>query len=192
VKGVWRTRVGYAGGDREDPTYHDLGDQSECVQVDFDPTVISYAQLVDLMLASHDPAGNPGYAQYASLVLTRGDEQLQLARERARLYSARLGKPLTTRIEPLKRFWPAEDYHQKYYLRADAALMEAIRGVYGTDEAAVRDSTLAMRLNGYASGSGARARLAGEIASFGLSADARAHLVSIVRETTGGGACALP
>ena len=166
--------------------------QSECVQVDFDPTVVSYAQLVDLMFALHDPAGNPGYAQYASLVLTRDDEQLRIARERARIVSERLGRPLTTRIEPLKRFWPAEDYHQKYYLRNDAALMEVVRGMVGGDELAFRDSTAAMRLNGYASGSGTQARLAGEIESFGLSADARAHLVSIVGDTASGAACALP
>ncbi len=189
---MWRTRVGYAGGDRSDPTYHSLGDQSECVQVDFDPTVISYAELVDLMFALHDPASRPGYAQYASLILAQDDEQLTVARERAKVASEKLGGPLTTRIEPLKKFWPAEDYHQKYYLRNDRTLLNEFKGMLGSDETALRDSTAGMRVNGYVSGSGTRVRLAGEMGSFGLSKSAREHLLSLVGETASGGACALP
>jgi methionine-S-sulfoxide reductase len=184
--------VGYAGGNRSNPTYDSLGDQSECVQVDYDPTVISYEQLVDLMFALHDPTSRPSYAQYASLILAQDDEQLTIARERAKVASVKLGKPLTTRIETLKRFWPAEDYHQKYYLRNDRTLLTQLRGMLGADETALRDSTAAMRVNGYVSGSGTRTRLAGEIDSFGLSAPAREHLLSLVDETASGGACPLP
>jgi methionine-S-sulfoxide reductase len=184
--------VGYAGGDRVKPTYYNLGDQAECVQIDFDPTVISYAELVDLMLKLHDPASRPPYGQYASLILANDDRQLAIARARAKAASQKLGKPLTTRIEPLKKFWPAEDYHQKYYLKDDSVLREQFRGMFGTDETALRDSTAAMRVNGYVSGSGTRARLAGEIGSFGLDEAARARLTSLVGETASGGACALP
>jgi len=162
------------------------------VQIEFDPTVISYAELVDLMFTLHDPASKPGYRQYASVVLANDDEQLRIAREQARVASAKLGKPLTTRIETLKRFWPAEDYHQKYYLRNNGALMRQFRGMLGSDEVALRNSTAAMRVNGYVSGSGTQARLKGEIGSFGLSEAASAHLVSLVGEEAGGAACVLP
>lgn len=192
MKGVWRTRVGYAGGDKQDPNYQDVGDHSECIQIDFDPTVISYAELVDLMFELHDPVGNPGYAQYASLILAEDDEQLAVARERARAASARLGKPLTTRIEPLSRFWLAEEYHQKYYLRNDRVLMAQFLGMFGNDEAALRDSTAAMRVNGYVSGSGSQERLDGELSTLGLDQDAREHLVAAVKDSNGGAACALP
>lgn len=192
VNGVWRTRVGYAGGDYQDPTYADLGDQAECVQIDFDPTVISYGELVDLMFALHDPAGNAGYGQYAYLVLAQDDEQLKVAQERAQAAGEKLGKPLTVRVELLKKFWLAEDYHQKYYLRGDPTLLAQFRAMFGNDEAALRDSTAAMRVNGYVGQSGTQARLAEEIASFGLTDAARAHLVSLVGETTSGGACPLP
>ena len=144
------------------------------------------------MFALHDPTGRPSHAQYASLVLAHDDEQLSIAQERARMASAKLGKPLTTRVKPLKRFWPAEDYHQKYYLRNDRALMPHFEGMFGSDEGALRDSTAAMRVNGYVSGSGALTRLEGEIQSFGLSETARAHLVSLVGESAGGAPCALP
>lgn len=162
------------------------------MQIEFDPTVISYAELVDLMFTLHDPASRPSYQQYASVVLAHDDEQLRIARERAQVAAAKLGKPLTTRIEPLKRFWPAEDYHQKYYLRNNNTLMRQFRGMLGNDEVALRDSSAAMRVNGYVSGSGTRARLEGEIGSFGLSEAARADLVSLVGEEADGAACALP
>jgi peptide-methionine (S)-S-oxide reductase len=184
--------VGYAGGDKQDPTYHTLGDQTECVQIDFDPTVISYAELVDLMLALHDPGADSGHTQYDSLVLAQDEQQLQTARERVQAASARLGKPLATRIETLKKFWPAEDYHQKFYLRKDRTLLAQFRGMFGDDEVALRDSTAAMRVNGYASLGGTQARLDGEVESFGLSEPVRAHLDSLVGETAVGAACALP
>jgi len=187
-----RTRVGYAGGDRENPTYYALGDQTECIQIDFDPTVISYEQLVDLMLGLHNPAERPAYAQYASLILADDDEQLAIARARAEVAAKKSGKPLTTRIERLKKFWPAEDYHQKYYLRANRTLMAQFIGMLGTDEVALRESSAAARVNGYVAGSGTRTRLAGEIATFGLDTAAREHLTSLVGDTPSGGACALP
>lgn len=189
---MWRTRVGYAGGDRQDPTYQSLGDQSECIQIDFDPTVISYEELVDLMFALHDPSADPGYAQYRSLILASDDEQLAIARDRAEVVSAELGKPLATRIEPLKEFWPAEDYHQKYYLRNDKTLLSQFRGMLGGSELALRDSTAAMRVNGYVAGAGTRERLEGEVESFGLSESALTRLFSLVGETPSGSACPLP
>jgi len=154
--------------------------------------VISYEELVDLMLALHDPAGNPGYRQYASLILAHDDEQLAIARQRAKAYEDRRGKPLLTRIDPLKEFWPAEDYHQKYYLRGDTTLMARFRGMFGSDEVALRDSPAASRVNGYVAGSGTQDRLEGEIGSLGLGAAERAHLDALVDETARGGACALP
>jgi peptide-methionine (S)-S-oxide reductase len=133
--------------------------------------------------------GSPN-GQYANLVLAHDEEQLAIAQERARLFAAESGKPATTRIERLKRFWPAEDYHQKFYLRGDSTLLAQLRAMYGTDEAALRESTLAMRLNGYVS-SGAAEQLAREIDTFGLDEEARAHLLSLVGDATGA-ACPAP
>ena len=189
VEGVWRTRVGYAGGDRPNPTYHDLGDQTECFQVDFDPSVISYRELVDLAFASHNPVWPAHKAQFASLVLAHDDGQLAVARERGARASSMLGRPLATRIEPLKRFWPAEDYHQKYYLRQDRILTGELSGMFGDDQAAFRDSTAAAKVNGYAAGDGTKAQLGVEIDFLGLSEKGRAHLVSMVRDGVFGGSC---
>lgn len=117
---------------------------------------------------------------------------MKVAQERAQAAGEKLGKPLTVRVELLKKFWLAEDYHQKYYLRGDPTLLAQFRAMFGNDEAALRDSTAAMRVNGYVGQSGTQARLAEEFASFGLTDAARAHLVLLVGETTSGGACPLP
>ncbi len=192
MKGVWRTRVGYAGGDRENPTYGDLGDQTECVQIDFDPTVISYAELVDLALASYDPSSTSSDVQYAYVILAQDDEQLRIARERAQAVATKYGRPVTTRIEPLKRFWLAEDYHQKYYLRSDGSLGAQFKELFAGDEAAFRDSAAAMRVNGYLSGIGTRTQLDQEIGSLGLGEAARERLALLVGATKAGAGCPVP
>jgi peptide-methionine (S)-S-oxide reductase len=184
--------VGYAGGNYADPIYRDLGDQTECFQVDFDPSVISYRELVDLAFASHNPVWPSPKSQYASLVLADDEEQLEIAQERGRRASSMLGRGLSTRIEPLKRFWLAEDYHQKYYLRNDRVLMAEFKAMFDGDDEAFRESTAAARVNGYVAGDGTRAQLSREIDFLGLSQRARSRLVSRVTGESGpGNGCAI-
>lgn len=189
---MWRTRVGYAGSDSENPTYRDIRGHTECVQVDYDPTVVSYAELVDLVLGEYNAATSPTSGQYAHVVLAGDAEELEIARERARIVSEKRGRPIVTRIDRLDRFWPAEDYHQKWYLRQDAVLLREFRAMLGSDEEALRESTEAMKVNGYLAGSGTKALLAREIDSLGLSADARARLESRVRDEAADTWCPVP
>ncbi len=159
--------------------------------MDFDPSVISYAQLVDLALASHDPRWKAHKAQYASLVLAHDEQQLAVAQERAARVSAALGAPLATRVERLKQFWLAEDYHQKYYLRNDRLLSADFKAMFDGDEAAFRESTSAARVNGYVAGNGDRAQLAREIDFLGLSDNSRTLLISHTRGGLAAGGCSL-
>jgi len=189
---VWRTRVGYAGGDYPNPTYHDLGDQTECFQVDFDPAVISYAELLEAAFLAHNPTWVAHKVQYASLVLAHDDIQLATAREGAVRFSDQIGgKLLVTRVEPLKHFWVAEDYHQKYHLRNDRVLSADFRTVFGSDETALRESTAAARVNGYVAGDGTAMQLAGELESLGLSEAGRARLLTRVGNTAGSAGCSI-
>jgi peptide-methionine (S)-S-oxide reductase len=157
--------------------------------VDFDPEVISYSDLVDLVLASHDPVRRAHRTQYASLVLAHDEEQLRVARERGARAASVFGRPLATRIEPLGRFWVAEDYHQKYYLRNDRELSGEFQGMFGADEIAFRESTAAARVNGYVAGDGTRAQLANEISFLGLSDTGRERLIAKVGDSAGGVGC---
>ena len=81
MPGVIRTRVGYTGGTTVDPTYHDLGDHSETIQIDYDPTQVSYQALLDVFWNSHNPTTRSWSRQYASAVFYHSDEQKKLAME---------------------------------------------------------------------------------------------------------------
>jgi len=150
-EGVVRTRVGYAGGTHEDPTYHDLGDHSEAIQVDYDLDVVTFADLVDVAVANHDPRRQPRKRQYQSVLFHETDA------ERAAI-EARLDEipvDVETRIERLEAFYPAESYHQKYNLRNDRALLSAFEDA-GYDDADVRESPAAARLNAAVAGKDVR------------------------------------
>jgi hypothetical protein len=101
------------------------------------------------------------------------------------------GRRLATRIEPLKRFWNAEDYHQKYHLRQDRVLMAEFRTMFGDDQVALRESTAAARINGYIAGDGTKAQLAREIDFLGLGERGRDYLISRVKDGGPGVGCAI-
>ena len=106
TKGVTSTRVGYTGGSKENPTYHDLGDHTESVELEFDPKAVSYKDLVHIFFENHDYKSK-AKIQYKSAVFYHSQEQSRIAEEI---------KPddAATEILPATEFWPAEDYHQKY------------------------------------------------------------------------------
>jgi peptide-methionine (S)-S-oxide reductase len=173
------------------PTYHSIGDHTECFQVDFDPQVVSYGALLELVLTSHDPFRAAFKGQYASLVLTHDDAQLATARAVASSLEAARGHKLATRIEPIKRFTNAEEYHQKYSLRNDRVLMADFRAMFGADEDALRESTAAARVNGYVAGDGSGVQLEREIESLGLTEGGRAELAARFRRRSGGIGCSI-
>ncbi len=175
---MYRTRVGYAGGTTPAPTYRRIGDHAECIEVDFDPRKISYGELLDEFLGMHDPARSAHSSQYASLILFRTEQEHLIALERAERFGELFGSRVLTQIRPLDRFHLAEDYHQKYGLRRDRSLLEQLRGYY-PDEASLRESTAAMRLNGFAYSGGRASLLAREIESYGLSDSAQRHLYEL-------------
>lgn len=168
-----RTRVGYAGGTSADPSYHRMGDHSESVQVDFDPSILSYSQLLDLFWSAHQPAMESYSRQYMAAVFHAGPEQHRLVTESRDRIASRTGKAVRTLVAPLKRFYRAEDYHQKYSLRSDSILMLEFAG-YSPQE--FTDSTVAARLNGRITGQMDAAQFARELDTYGLSPAARLHL----------------
>ena len=180
MEGVWRTRVGYAGGTKNDPTYRSMGDHTECFQVDFDPAEVSYEDLLELFWTAHDPTRPAFKAQYASLVLAHDDEQLETAKASAERLAVLLKRPIATRIDRFDRFWMAEDYHQKYYLRSDRKLFSEMRAAYAKDEDFVA-STAAAKINGYLYGSGSCVQLDEDLPGLGLSPEAGEHLRSHCR-----------
>lgn len=143
-----RTRVGYTGGNKENPTYHALSDHSESIEIDYDPSVVSYSDLLDVFGQAHDPGSNSWSRQYMSAIFYNNEEQKKLAIEFKDRQEARTHKKIFTQILPASRFYRAEDYHQKYYLRQRPDLIRELRAIYPSDEELV-NSTAAARLNGY-------------------------------------------
>jgi len=151
LDGVVRTRVGYAGGTLEDPTYRNLGDHTETIQIDYDPSQVSYEQLLEVYWDSHNPTRQPWSRQYMSMIFYHDSEQFALATQSKEREEARLGRPVYTEIIPFSRFYLAEDYHQKYRLQQVPELMEELTAIY-PNFADFRDSTAVARINGYVGG----------------------------------------
>lgn len=128
LDGVMETTVGYMGGTTANPSYQmvcsgETG-HAEVVEVQFDPTVISYQQLLERFWAKHNPTtlnrqGVDFGSQYRSAIFYYSEEQRQQAEEAkgAMDQSGRFDDPIVTEINPAGSFWRAEDYHQKYILK---------------------------------------------------------------------------
>jgi peptide-methionine (S)-S-oxide reductase len=124
VPGVVTTRVGYAGGHTDRPTYRDVCSHTtghaEVLEVEFDPQVVSFDQLLEVFWAMHDPTqvnrqGPDVGDQYRSAIFTHSPEQQRAAEASRERAQARFDRPISTEIAPAPVFWPAEDYHQRYY-----------------------------------------------------------------------------
>ncbi len=132
-KGVIATRVGYTGGRTEHPSYEDVcrgnTGHAEAVEVEFDPKVVSYEQLLDLFFDLHDPTLKMD-AQYRSAVFTHSPEQRAAAiavRDRLQR-SGEIHGRIVTEIAPAGRFWPAEEYHQQYVEKGGYAACHRRKG----------------------------------------------------------------
>jgi peptide-methionine (S)-S-oxide reductase len=129
VKGVLSTRVGYTGGHTRNPTYEEVCSgrtgHAEAVEVTFDPSIVSFGELLNLFWSIHDPTqknrqGPDIGTNYRSVIFYNDEEQRKEAEDSKKRLE--LGKTLgvrsiATEIAPAETFWPAEEYHQQYYER---------------------------------------------------------------------------
>ena len=171
--------MGYAGGSTKNPGYHDLGDHSEAVQIDFDPSRISFRDLLDMFWKGHDPARGSWSRQYRKAIFFHSELQRKIAMETRDHIASETNGGIATAIEPYSGFHSAEDYHQKHSLRLYPELMMEFRAIY-SDMKGLIDSTAVTRVNGYLGGYGSCESLEEEIESFGLSRRAKETLISVV------------
>ncbi len=124
--GVVTAVSGYAGGSEADPTYPQVSSgrtgHAEVVQVTFDPAKVTLEELLDLFFVAHDPTtlnrqGADVGPQYRSIILYGDDKQKEAAEAALARAQAGLSKPIVTQVVPLERFYPAEDYHQDYFVK---------------------------------------------------------------------------
>ncbi len=120
----WGAESGYSGGITPDPTYREVCSHTtghaEVVRVTFDPSVVSFDQLLEVFWAMHDPTqvdrqGPDVGDQYRSAIFTSSDEQQSAAEASRERAQAGFSRPIATQIRRAGEFYPAEDYHQRYY-----------------------------------------------------------------------------
>jgi peptide-methionine (S)-S-oxide reductase len=126
LPGVTHITCGYSGGELPNPSYEQVCTETtghaEVVKVDFDPAKVSLERVLAYFWAVHDPTqvggqGNDMGSQYRSIILYADDAQ-KAAAEKSRAQAQKLvSDTITTEIVPLKKFWPAEDYHQDYFAK---------------------------------------------------------------------------
>ncbi|MBT5470651.1 MAG: peptide-methionine (S)-S-oxide reductase MsrA [Nitrospina sp.] len=123
VKGVTATSVGYTGGATENPTYEQVctgnSGHAEVVWVEFDPSSVSYEELLDVFWGCHDPTtlnrqGPDRGTQYRSAIFFNEPAQELDAKQSREKYAGRFPSPIVTEITAASKYYPAEDYHQKY------------------------------------------------------------------------------
>jgi len=128
VKGVTKTTVGYMGGKMKNPHYEDVcthqTGHAEVVQIEFDPSIISYEDLLDIFFKLHNPAtlnrqGPDVGNQYRSVIFYHSPEQKKKAIEAKDSLgeSGKFDRPIVTEIREASKFYPAEEYHQKYLMK---------------------------------------------------------------------------
>jgi peptide-methionine (S)-S-oxide reductase len=147
--------------------------------VDFDPSVISYGELLDLFWASHDPREQPWRRQYMSAIFTHGDEQKTLAFKAKEREAARRSGKIHTGILPASTFYLGEAYHQKFALRGKSDLMKEYEAIYPLFSDFL-SSTAVTRVNGYVAGYGTCESLRKELDGLGLSPVGRKRMEDLV------------
>jgi len=122
--GILKTRVGYSGGDVPNATYRNHGDHAEAIEIEFDPAVISYRQILEFFFQIHDPStlnrqGNDIGRSYRSAIFYTSEEQHRVALDTIADVDASGLWPgkVVTEVEPAGDFWEAEPEHQDYLER---------------------------------------------------------------------------
>jgi methionine-S-sulfoxide reductase len=178
MDGIIRTRVGYSGGEMLYPTYRNMGDHSESIQIDYDPTRISYEKLLKIFWKSHDPTYRAWRRQYMSAIFYHDEEQKRLALDTMAREEMRRNKKIQTEIRPFGKFYFAEDYHQKYQLRQHRVLITEFKTIY-PDPLDLINSTAAARVNGYVSGYGTPQQIMENLENLGMSESSSELLLEI-------------
>jgi peptide-methionine (S)-S-oxide reductase len=124
LKGVVDTTAGYAGGENDNPTYEHHPGHAEALEVEYDTQLLDYHHLLDFFFQIHNPTtlnqqGNDMGTAYRSAIFYTSEEEKQMAQEMIDIVneSQRWDNPVVTTLEPLSRFWPAEEYHQDYLVK---------------------------------------------------------------------------
>jgi peptide methionine sulfoxide reductase msrA/msrB len=149
--GVFATKVGYAGGAKKDPDYHNLGDHTETIKILFNPEVIGYNELLEIFWENNEPTKKPHSVQYKSIIFYEDEEEESKAKEFLDKKRGEIEGEIYTEIKRIDQFYSAEDYHQKYKLRGKKDLFQKVSRLF-EDEDEFLESEIAAKLNAFSAG----------------------------------------
>lgn len=160
-----------------------MGDHTECIQIDFDPSLISYEEIIQFFWGNHNPLLGQDYdgRQYMSLLLYHNQAQKELAEKTMKEWQTKLAGEIQTEVTPLTSFYLAEDYHQKYFLKRYKNAVEKLKTVFTTKEA-FTNATIVARLNGIVHGYGSIAKLKLDINDWELPLENKAELKDLLEK----------
>jgi peptide-methionine (S)-S-oxide reductase len=177
---VVSTRVGYAGGTTVNPTYKQMGDHTETVQIEFISKIITLEDLLNIFWKNHNPnrASYKG-RQYISIILYQNQEQKNIIEKMKSELELGLNEEIQTEVSQCKHFTSAEDYHQKYYLKKYPNALEKIRTIYPSPKEYI-NSTLVARLNGFVKGYGTLTEIKEEIRAWNTSQADQTKIIDLI------------
>ncbi len=159
--------------------------------MDYDPSKLTYQQLLDVFWTSHDPTRRSWSRQYASIIFVHDEEQRRVAEASKARIARERGTEVQTEIVPYSGFTLAEDYHQKHDLELFPEFREELERIYPRPADFIA-STAVARVNGYVGGEGSYEQLQKEKDRLGLPPARTEELLRIVKRHKGGSACPLP
>jgi peptide methionine sulfoxide reductase msrA/msrB len=150
----------------DNPTYKNIGDHSESIQIDYNPGKISYRELVEFFWDNHNPYQKSYSRQYWSIIFFHNQSQEEIARAVKKELETDTGKTIITEFKKFNNFYLAEEYHQKYHLQQHRDFKEHYFDIYSRQE--FINSTAVARVNGYLAKKGKKDQLSKEINALGL------------------------
>ncbi|WP_240548436.1 peptide-methionine (S)-S-oxide reductase [Paenibacillus lignilyticus] len=184
LAGITRTRVGFAGGTTDNPPRSGhAGDHTEMVEIEFDPAVARLETILNLFWNNHNPANINNYRDrlYNSLILYRDEAQLSVIQE-VMNNRGEQGKGVPeTECMPYTVFYPAEDRHQKYFLKRYPDAIAKLRTLFPTEDELTR-ATLAARLNGIAKGFANMDQIIHEIRTWKISHEEQEEIIDLIKQ----------
>ena len=172
--------MGYAGGKKKHPTYQNLGDHTEVIQIQYDPCKISFKQLLSLFWKNHNPSISY-QKQYWSIILYINEEQKSVAQDFLQLYKKESLATIYTQIIPFEEYHHAESYHQKYILQTHPWIIVAVNVQSAKD---LIQSQICTKLNGFLSSYGTHDELVEVAKTFGLNEKMVEYISREMTETT--------
>lgn len=184
--GVVRSRVGYMGGVVPNPTYKAIADYTETTQIEFDPTIVTYEDLLQMFWDGHN-AFRPASTQYSSFIFVHDEEQRAAAQASYEAAQKEHGQKPATVIREATDFYTGEFYHTHYYIQRYRELTAALAAVDGIDDLsscsvdAFSDSPVVSKMNAYVGGFGSRRQMEEDIKTLRVPDSVADDLRAVVR-----------